>query len=478
MNTRKTYLFLFSLLLTLGVLLNFTLTTDAHAETKEKYIIGTDVTFAPFEFQDANNNFVGIDMDLLNAIAEDQGFEVEIKPLGFNAAVQALQADQVDAVIAGMSITDERKQTFDFSDPYFESGVVMAVADTSDTIKSYEDLKGKTVAIKTGTEGATFANSIKDKYGFKVSTFDDSANMYEAVKAGSADAAFEDYPVMAYAITQNAPLKLVGEKEKGGQYGFAVNKGQNPELLTKFNNGLTNLKNSGKYKEITEKYLGEEKTEKQSIFALVKENYKQLLSGLGTTLFVTLVSIAIASVLGILFGLMSVAPSKILRGISMVYVDIMRGIPMMVLAFFVFFTIPQLLGIKMVATIAAIIVLSLNAGAYIAELVRGGINAVDKGQLEAARSLGLPYSKAMRKIILPQAIKIMIPSFINQFVITLKDTTILSVIGLVELTQSGKIVVARTYDSNMWFVIAFIYIVVITALTRISNRIERRVNNG
>ncbi|MGL4390634.1 MAG: amino acid ABC transporter permease, partial [Carnobacterium maltaromaticum] len=198
----------------------------------------------------------------------------------------------------------------------------------------------------------------------------------------------------------------------------------------------------------------------------------------GTTLFVTLVSIAIASVLGILFGLMSVAPSKILRGISMVYVDIMRGIPMMVLAFFVFFTIPQLLGIKMVATIAAIIVLSLNAGAYIAELVRGGINAVDKGQLEAARSLGLPYSKAMRKIILPQAIKIMIPSFINQFVITLKDTTILSVIGLVELTQSGKIVVARTYDSNMWFVIAFIYIVVITALTRISNRIERRVNNG
>lgn len=162
----------------------------------------------------------------------------------------------------------------------------------------------------------------------------------------------------------------------------------------------------------------------------------------------------------------------------MVYVDIMRGIPMMVLAFFVFFTIPQLLGIKMVATIAAIIVLSLNAGAYIAELVRGGINAVDKGQLEAARSLGLPYSKAMRKIILPQAIKIMIPSFINQFVITLKDTTILSVIGLVELTQSGKIVVARTYDSNMWFVIAFIYIVVITALTRISNRIERRVNNG
>lgn len=478
MNRKKHYLFLFSLLFTLGILVTSFFATNANAETKEKYIIGTDVTFAPFEFQDSSDNFVGIDMDLLQAIAKDQGFEVEIKPLGFNAAVQALQADQVDAVIAGMSITDERKQTFDFSTPYFESGVVMAVAESNNDIKSYEDLKGKTVAIKTGTEGASFANSVKDKYGFKVSTFDDSANMYEAVKAGSADAAFEDYPVMAYAINQNAPLKLVGEKEKGGEYGFAVNKGKNKELLTKFNNGLTNLKNDGTYKEITEKYLGKEKTEKQSLLALVKENYKQLLSGLGTTLFVTLVSIAIASVLGILFGLMSVTPSKILRGISMIYVDIMRGIPMMVLAFFIFFTIPQMLGIKMIATVAAVIVLSLNAGAYIAELVRGGINAVDKGQLEAARSLGLPYSKAMRKIILPQAIKIMIPSFINQFVITLKDTTILSVIGLVELTQSGKIVVARTYDSNMWFVIALIYIVVITALTKISNLLERRATNG
>ncbi|MGX7417974.1 amino acid ABC transporter substrate-binding protein/permease [Carnobacterium gallinarum] len=478
MNKKKHYLFLFSLLVTLGILLTGFSTTEAHAETKEKYIIGTDVTFAPFEFQDANNNFVGIDMDLLKAIAKDQGFEVEIKPLGFNAAVQALQANQVDGVIAGMSITNERKQSFDFSTPYFESGVVMAVSESNNDIKSYKDLKGKTVAIKTGTEGATFANSIKDKYGFNIATFDDSANMYEAVKAGSADAAFEDYPVMAYAITQNAPLKLVGEKEKGGQYGFAVNKGKNQELLTKFNNGLTNLKNDGTYQKITEKYLGEEKTEKQSIFALVKENYKQLLSGLGTTLFVTLISIAIASVLGIVFGLMSVTPSKTLRIISMIYVDIMRGIPMMVLAFFVFFTIPQLLGIKMIATVAAIIVLSLNAGAYIAELVRGGINAVDKGQLEAARSLGLPYSKAMGKIILPQAIKIMIPSFINQFVITLKDTTILSVIGLVELTQSGKIVVARTYDSNMWFVIAIIYIVVITALTKVSNLLERRATNG
>lgn len=480
MKQHRKHLFLLSITLLLGVLFNFAAPQKAAAETTKKYIIGTDVTFAPFEFQDKKGDFVGIDMDLLKAIGKDQGFEVEIKPLGFNAAVQALETDQVDGVIAGMSITDERKQKFDFSDPYFESGVVMAVADTNDTIKGYDDLKGKTVAVKTGTQGAEFAQSIKDKYGFKVTTFDDSSNMYEDVKAGNSDAAFEDYPVMAYAITQNVPLKLVTDKEKGGQYGFAVNKSKNQELLKMFNDGLTNLKNNGEYKKIQNRYLGEadKKVEKTSTLALAKENAGQLMAGLGKTLLITLISIAIASVLGILFGLLSVTPSKILRGIAMIYVDIMRGVPMIVFAFFVYFTIPQMLGIKMPATLAAIIILSLNAGAYIAELVRGGINAVDNGQLEAARSLGLPYGKSMSKIILPQAVKIMIPSFINQFVITLKDTSILSIIGLVELTQTGKIIIARTYDSNMWFIIGLMYIIVITFLTKVSNRLERRINNG
>ncbi len=148
--------------------------TSAEGKT---YEIATDITFAPFEFQDTNGEFVGIDIDLLNAIAENQGFNVEIKPLGFNAAVQALESKQVDGVIAGMSITDERERKFDFSDPYFESGVVMAIAEGNEDIASYEDLKGKRVAVKTGTEGASFAQSIQDEYGFKIVTFDDSANM-------------------------------------------------------------------------------------------------------------------------------------------------------------------------------------------------------------------------------------------------------------------------------------------------------------
>ena len=166
----------------------------------ETYVIATDTTFAPFEFQDDKGNYVGIDMDLIREIAKDQHFNVDIKPLGFDAALQAVQANQAAGVIAGMSITDARKKVFDFSDPYFESGVQMAVLAGNDTVKSYEDLKGKRVAVKNGTEGAGFADSIKDKYGFTVVSFADSASMFEEVKTGNSVAVFEDYPVLAYGI--------------------------------------------------------------------------------------------------------------------------------------------------------------------------------------------------------------------------------------------------------------------------------------
>lgn len=224
------------------------------AEAKT-YSIATDTTFAPFEFQDEAGNYVGIDLDLLAAIAADQGFEYELNPLGFNPAVQALEAGQADAVIAGMSITDERKEKFDFSEPYFDSGVVMGIAKSNEDIKAYEDLSGKTVAIKIGTEGAAFAESIKDQYGFTTVTFDDSSAMYMDVMSGNSVACFEDYPVIGYAITQGVELKMVTEMEKGSSYGFAVGKEKNAELLDMFNKGLANLKENGKYQEILDKYI-------------------------------------------------------------------------------------------------------------------------------------------------------------------------------------------------------------------------------
>lgn len=243
-------------LLSLSLAMLFIFACTVSCTSSDKYIIATDTVFAPFEFTDADGNLVGIDVEILAAIAEDQGFEYELQSLGFNAAVTALETSQADGVIAGMSITDERKEKYNFSDAYYDSGVVMAIAANNTEITKYEDLKGKIVAVKQGTEGKTFAESIKDQYGFEISVLDNSATMYEAVKTGAAVACFEDYPVMGYGISQGNGLKMVTEMEKGSSYGFAVLKGAgNDKLVEMFNAGLKNIKENGKYQEILDKYI-------------------------------------------------------------------------------------------------------------------------------------------------------------------------------------------------------------------------------
>ncbi|MGA7203804.1 MAG: amino acid ABC transporter substrate-binding protein/permease [Specibacter sp.] len=444
----------------------------------KSFTIGTDTTFAPFEFRNGSGDLVGIDMDLLNAIAANQGFKVNVKSLGFDAALQALQSNQVDGVIAGMSITDKRKLVFDFSDPYFDSGVQMAVAKNDDGIKTYADLKGKTVAVKRGSEGETFANSIKDKYGFTVKALADSATMYDDVKAGNSVAVFDDYPVLAYGVSQNNGLKIVTPKEQGSSYGFAVNKGKNADLLAAFDKGLANLKADGKYKEILDKYLAAPETAKATgFFGLLKDSFPALMKGLGLTLLATALSLAFALILGVAFGFFKVSESRILRAIATTYVAIFRGTPLLVQAFFFYFGLPQMTGQPIDVLTAGVLTLSLNAGAYMTEIVRGGIQSVDPGQLEASRSLGLGYVTSMRRVVVPQAIKIMTPSFINQFVITLKDTSLLAVIGFAELTYQGQQIYASNFRTGeTLLIVGAIYFIVITALTQLSNVVDRKFN--
>ena len=449
-----------------------------HADvTGKTFVIGTDTTFAPFEYRE-DGELTGIDMDLIRDIAANQGFAVEIKSLGFDAALQALQSNQVDGVIAGMSITNERQLVFDFSDPYFDSGVQMAVADDNTEITGYDNLSGETVVAKRGSEGETFANSIKDEYGFTVKSLADSATMYDDVKAGNSVAVFDDYPVLAYGISQNNGLKSVTEKEQGSSYGFAVNKGQNAELLAAFNTGLAELKADGQYQDILDTYLEAPAPAATSgFFGLLTDSLPALMKGLGLTLLATGLSILIALVLGVLFGFFTVSHSRVLRGISAVYVSIFRGTPLLVQAFFFYFGLPQLTGQSIDVLTAGVLTLSLNAGAYMTEIVRGGIQSVDPGQTEAGRSLGLGYVTTMRRVVLPQAVKIMTPAFINQFVMTLKDTSLLAVIGFAELTYQGQQIYASNFRTGeTLLIVAALYFIVINLLTLLSNKLDKRFN--
>lgn len=457
---------------------------------KAKYTIASDSSFAPFVFQDSNNKYTGIDMDLIKAIAKDQDFTIEITNPGFDAALNAVQSGQADGMIAGMSVTDARKETFDFSEPYYTANAILAVKESS-TIASYKDLKGKTIGVKNGTASQTFLTKNQSKYDYKIKTFSDASSMYDSLNSGSVDAVMDDEPVVKYSISQGQKLKTPIKGTPIGDTAFAVKKGSNPELIQMFNNGLANIKKNGQYQKILDKYLkksnsntssSDSTVDETTIWGLLQNNYKQLLSGLGITLALALLSFAIAMVIGIIFGMFSVSPVKALRIISEVFVDVIRGIPLMILAAFIFWGIPNLVE-SMTGHqnpindfVAGTIALSLNAGAYIAEIVRGGIQAVPAGQMEASRSLGISYSKTMRKIILPQATKIMLPNFVNQFVIALKDTTIVSAIGLVELFQTGKIIIARNYQSfKMYAILAVFYLIIITLLTRLAKRLEKRI---
>jgi polar amino acid transport system permease protein/polar amino acid transport system substrate-binding protein len=218
---------------------------------------------------------------------------------------------------------------------------------------------------------------------------------------------------------------------------------------------------------------------------IVQVYWSMLLASLGKTLLLTLLSLIFAMIIGMIFALMNVGRNRVLNFIGTVYVDAVRGVPLIVLAYFIYFGVPS--GMKMMgftdfrlsALQAGTIALSMNCGAYMAEIIRAGIESVDKGQMEASRSLGLSYGKSMRLVVIPQAIRTMVPSIINQFIITLKDTSILSVIGFPELTNMGKTISGNTFKSlQTWAVVGIMYMVVIVTLSKVAKKIERRIKRG
>ncbi|MDF7627367.1 ABC transporter substrate-binding protein/permease [Lactobacillaceae bacterium L1_55_11] len=455
-----------------------------HVQAAEpNYVISTDATYPPFDFQDKNGEYVGIDQDILKEVAKREGFTYTLKPMSFDSAAQMVANGQADGIIAGMAVTKERESVYDHSVPYYGTGVAWIVKDGS-KIKSLSDLKGKTVALKTGTAASEYGKSLQDKYGFKVKYFSDTNTMYNDVANGNSAATFEDMPVIQYAIKNGLKLKVMNANHLGnaGSYAFFVKKGQNQELLAAFNRGFESIKKDGTYDKIVAKYLGAKQStfvgdakSNDTTWGILKSNKQAFLNGLYMTLVLTVLAIILASAWGILLGIMGVSQNRLVRGLSTGIIYIFRGLPLMVLAFFIYIGLPGVLGTKIPAFTAGLLTLILNEGAYTGAFVRGGFEAVNRGQMEAARSLGLPYGLSMRKVVMPQGLKIMVPSFINQFIITLKDTSILSAIGIMELTQTGTLIVARNSQGfRVWAIVAVIYLVVITLLTLLSNWVEKK----
>ena len=246
------------LALLMAVVMCFALASCGQKKDGVDFVIATDKGFSPFEFQDADGKIVGIDMEILEAVAKDQGFTYELQYIGWDAAIAACQAGQADGMIAGASITEERKKTgWIFSEGYFDATQGMAVAKDS-TIAGFKDLKGKKVAVKNGTMSNEWADKIKGEYGFEVVTFQTSDDMYQAVIGGQVQACLDDTPVLKYKIKAgDLDMKFVdGTENEPAQYGLAIFDSANQELVDKFNKGLANIKANGTYDKIIAKYLG------------------------------------------------------------------------------------------------------------------------------------------------------------------------------------------------------------------------------
>lgn len=232
----------------------------AEAASSDKvWVVATDTAFKPFEYAEEDGTYVGIDIDILDAIAADQGFKYDLQVLGWDASIAACQAGQADGMIAGASITEERKQSgWIFSDGYYDANQSMAVASDS-AITGFADLADQSVAVKTGTMSAAYAEELAGEYGFTVTYFEDSPTMYQAVVGGQVAACFDDTPIMACNIKETGiPMKILdGTGNDPAAYGFAIFNKDNQELVDMFNKGLANIKASGKYDEIVAKYLGE-----------------------------------------------------------------------------------------------------------------------------------------------------------------------------------------------------------------------------
>lgn len=456
------------------------------ADSEPTYTFATNNTFAPFQIQDSKGTYngknPGIEIEILKKVAKHEHFKYELKPMSFNGDLQALESGQVDGVVAGMSVTPERENKYDFSKSYYSDGVVMAVAKDS-KIKSLSQLKGKTVSAKSGTSAALYLQKNRRKYGYKIKYFDSSNTMWNDLKNGNSSATFDDGPVLQYGIKQGMPLKIVSKKPIDAQpVAIGLQKGKNPELKAKLDDGITWLKKTGQLQKIIHKYTkgnaaSKTSTSSDSILGLLKANGASLMRGLWMTIELTVLGIVFALIFGMILGVLGVVNSRVANAISSIIIYLFRGIPMIVLAFFIYMGLPNVLGHKVPLFLAGVLTLTLDEGAYVGAIVKGGFQSVDQGQWEAARSLGLPYRKALIKVVAPQGIRLMVPSLVNQFIITLKDTSILSAIGVMELTQTGTVIISQNMEGfRMWLIIGVIYIIIITLLTWLSNYVQKRMN--
>ncbi len=446
-------------------------------------VVGLSADYAPYEFHatiDGKDEIVGFDISIAQKIADDLGVELKIEELGFDALLGALKTGKIDVVISGMAATDERKKEVNFSNTYMEvQQKVIVRAEDADTFQSTSDFDGVAVGAQKQTTQEELAKT--ELTGSTVTSLQKVPDLITNLTSGKIDAIVMEGPVADAYVMSNDKLAIAdnvtfenGTKETA----VAISK-EAPVLLEKVNASIDTIVNNDlltQYQaEANALMFGDEDTVEQGFFAKYVPFY---ISGTGYTIFLAFVGVLFGSIGGSLLAFMKLSKNKILKVIAAVYIEYVRGTPLLVQIFIVYFG-TGVLGLDLSKVTAGCIALALNSAAYVAEIIRAGINAVNKGQLEAARSLGMNQMQAMRFIVFPQAIKNILPALGNEFVTVIKESSVVSVIGVSELIfQTGVVQGASFKPFLPYVIVSLIYFVLNFALSRLLGVAERRMKTS
>ncbi|MFB2030711.1 ABC transporter permease subunit [Staphylococcus aureus] len=438
--------------------------------------VGLSADYAPMEFEHTVNGkteYAGVDIDLAKKIAKDNNLKLKIVNMSFDSLLGALKTGKIDIIISGMTSTPERKKQVDFSDSYMMTKNIMLVK--KDKVNEYKDIKdfnNKKVGAQKGTEQEKIAQT--EIENASITSLSRLPDVILALKSGKVEGAVVEKPVAEAYLKQNPKLGISNVKfnEEEKDTVIAVPK-DSPKLLSQINKTIKEVKDKG----LIDKYMANAANAMNDDSGFISKYGSFFLKGIKITILISLIGVALGSILGAFVALMKLSKIKIISWIASIYIEILRGTPMLVQVFIVFFGITAALGLDISALVCGTIALVINSSAYIAEIIRAGINAVDKGQMEAARSLGLNYRQTMKSVIMPQAIKNILPALGNEFVTLIKESSIVSTIGVGEIMFNAQVVQGISFDPfTPLIVAAALYFVLTFVLTRIMNMIEGRLN--
>lgn len=475
---------LFTISLIAVLTLNFII--GVAAQTKEKLVMVTSADYPPYEYRDTatgNDKIIGFDIDIANNIAKQLNFELEIRDTDFSGIIPALQSKRADFAMSGMTPTEERKKNVDFSDIYYEARNTI-VSQKGNNLKKPEDLVGKKVGVQLGSTQESTAKKFK---GVTLTSLNKTSELIQEIKANRIDAAIIEDTIAKGFIGSNPDLEfnvIPNTEIAGSAIGFP--KGSN--RVADFNRVIKQMKDSGELENLVKKWFENKgktdvaapATNNSNVpFAKLGPSIPYIIEGIFTTLKFTIISALLGFIWGTILSLFKISTVKPLLWFANAYTSIFRGTPLLLQIALVYYATPQLTGYDIPALLAGVITFTLNSGAYISETIRGGILAVDRGQREAALSLGVPYKPMMIDVILPQAIKNILPALVNESIALLKDSALVSTIGVADLLRRAQIVGAEKYIYFEPLLFAgIVYYLMVMILTWSGYALERRLQRS